>query len=269
MPELPEVETIKNDLTPMLEGARIDRIDFLWHKTLRGMNAADFNREVSGLSITGLSRRGKYLVLDLDNGKSLLVHFKMSGSFKIALKNEEPPEHARAVIYFENGNRIFFIDPRKFGRFELVEPAQGPLKELGIEPLSHTFTAKKLGELLSGRITPIKIALTNQLLIAGIGNMYADEALYLARIKPTRSSNSLTKDETTALHDAIRRVLRQAINSGGATMVNYFRPGGSAGSAHFNFKVAHRKGNCFGCPGEVKRIVVRGRGTYYCPSCQK
>jgi formamidopyrimidine-DNA glycosylase len=269
MPELPEVETIKNDLAPVLQGERIDKVDFLWYKTLRGMSAADFNNEVSGQHITRLSRRGKYLVLELESGKYLLVHFKMSGSFKIAGKDEEPPAHTRAVVHLKSGKQLFFIDPRKFGRFELIEAGQSPLQDLGVEPLSRSFTVKKLGEILSGRKTPVKMVLMDQRLIAGIGNMYADEALFLARIKPTRPAESLSDDEIEVLLNAIRTVLKQAIGRGGASIVNYFRPGGATGSAHFNFKVAHRKGNCPGCRGKIKRIVVRGRGTYYCPSCQR
>jgi len=268
MPELPEVETIKNDLEPLIKNSVIDRVEFLWNKTLRGSSPETFNREVAGQRINNLSRRGKYLIIMLDNGKMLLVHFKMTGSFLIGKQEGEPPKHTRAIVYLKDGRGLFFIDPRKFGRFQLVNPGDSPLSELGIEPLSSGFTRQRLGELLSKRKSPIKITLLDQGLIAGIGNMYADEALFLAGIHPLRRAEDISHVEITRLHDAIRHVLLEAIKNKGASIVNYFRPSGETGSAHSHFKVAHRKGVCTACPGAVQRIVIRGRGTYFCPSCQ-
>ena len=268
MPELPEVETIKNDLEPLITGSTLERVEFLWHKTLRGMSPESFNKIVDAQRIKGLSRRGKYLIINLESGKMILVHFKMTGSFLLGKRGDSPPEHTRAIIYLNDGRVLFFNDPRKFGRFHLVLPGETPLDELGIEPFSAGFTPQKLQGLLSSRRAPIKIALLDQSLIAGIGNMYADEALFVAGIHPLKPANSLSESEIRCLRDAIRAVLREAIKNKGASVVNYFRPSGESGSAHSQFKVAHRKGRCFGCPGEVRRIVIRGRGTYYCPSCQ-
>ena len=269
MPELPEVETIKNDLGPLIKDCVIDRVEFLWNKTLRGSSPETFTREVAGQRIINLSRRGKYLILALESGKMILVHFKMTGSFLIGKQEGEPPKHTRAIVYLKDGRGLFFIDPRKFGRFQLVNPGNSPLNELGVEPLSDGFTREMLKELLLKIKAPIKIALLDQRLIAGIGNMYADEALFLAGIHPLRPSESLSQFEIAHLHDAIRHVLLEAIENKGASIVNYFRPGGEKGSAHSHFKVAHRKGLCTVCPEVVQRIVIRGRGTYFCPSCQR
>jgi formamidopyrimidine-DNA glycosylase len=268
MPELPEVETIKKDLEPLIKGSVIDSVDFLWHKTLRGEDFKDFDRDVAGQRVTGLSRRGKYLIVELQNGKLLLVHFKMTGSFLIVNGDVAPSKHTRAVVCLKDGRKMLFIDPRKFGRFQLVDPGEGPLAELGVEPLSKDFTAGRLKELLAKRKLPIKLALLDQSMIAGIGNMYADEALFLAGVHPLRAADSLSAVETERLYRAIPEVLKEAIRNKGASIVNYFRPGGETGTAHSNFKVAHRKGGCTACPGGVERIAVRGRGTYFCPSCQ-
>lgn len=268
MPELPEVETIKNDLEPLIKGSRVEKVEFLWAKTLRGLNPEEFNREIAGKRIAALSRRGKYLMLLLEGGKILLVHFKMTGSFLIGGPGDPVSKHARAIMYLEDGRRLFFIDPRKFGRFQLVSPGESPLSGLGVEPLSDEFTARKLGELLSKRTAPVKVVLIDQSLIAGVGNMYADEALFLAGIHPLRPADSLGVPGVSRLRRALRQVLREAIKNKGASVVNYFRPGGEAGSAHSYFKVAHRRGKCASCPEGIMRIVVRGRGTYYCPACQ-
>lgn len=232
------------------------------------MNTSDFNCVISSQRIIGFSRRGKYLVIELENAKLLLVHFKMTGSFLIGNESDTPPKHSRAIINFRDGRKLFFVDPRKFGRFQLINKGESPLGELGIEPLSENFSIQTLEGLLSKRKTPIKIALLDQKLVAGIGNMYADEALFNSHIHPERPADSLTSSEVSRLFKAIHQVLRKAIQNKGASVVNYFRPGGQTGSAHSYFKVAHRKGKCLICPATVKRIVIRGRGTYYCPSCQ-
>ena len=268
MPELPEVETIKRELEPLVLNHLIERIEFSWPKTLRGLTIQSFSKDVLDQEVVGLSRRGKYLILKLNNGRLLLVHFKMTGSFLAGDKNTPTPNHTRATITFKDGTRLFFVDPRKFGRFMLVSENDEPLSSLGDEPLSKRFTPDRLSELLSKRKSPIKIALLDQGLIAGIGNMYADEILFLSGIHPLRPANSLSRKEVEQLHQSIRLVLRRAILNKGASVENYFRPGGSKGKAHSEFNVAHRKGLCNRCRGMVERIVVRGRGTYFCPSCQ-
>jgi formamidopyrimidine-DNA glycosylase len=269
MPELPEVETIKNELAPLVTGRRIKSVEFLWAKTLLSPSIPEFDARVKGKIITGLERRGKYLILRLEGGDSLLVHLRMTGSFFVSRDKKLPSKHTRAVIRLDDGANMYFIDPRKFGKFQLVDG--GPVKaleKLGPEPLGDAFTSAALAGLLARHKAPIKAALVDQEIIAGIGNMYADEILYAARLNPLRPSDSLDNQEIKRLHRAIKQVLKKAIENKGASISNYFRPGGEKGSAHEEFKVAHRKGECPVCGGPITRIVVRQRGTYFCPVCQ-
>jgi formamidopyrimidine-DNA glycosylase len=270
MPELPEVETIKRELAPLVTGQRIKSVEFLWAKTLLSPSIAEFDSRVNGRRITELGRRGKYLIVRLDSGDSILVHLRMTGSFLVGRGKELPDNHTRATIHLDDGLNMFFIDPRKFGKFQLVEDTSNKvLEKLGPEPLSDAFTSAVLAAQLSGRKIPVKAALVDQGVVAGIGNMYADEVLFEARIHPLRAADSLSGDEIKRLHRAIRHVLKEAIENKGASIANYFRPGGEHGTAHKEFKVAHRRGeDCPVCGGPIERIVVRQRGTYFCPSCQ-
>ncbi len=270
MPELPEVETIKNELAPLVSGRRIKSVEFLWVKTLLSPSISEFEARVKGKRITEVDRRGKYLIMRLEGGDSLLVHLRMTGSFLVSKNNELPDSHTRAVIHLDDGSNAYFIDPRKFGKFQLVSGDGEALGNLGVEPLSDDFTAKSLSQLLKGKKAPVKALLLDQKLIAGIGNMYADEALFEAGIHPGRPADSLSQEEIRRLHRAIRHVLKNAIENKGASIANYFRPAGERGSAHEEFKVAHRRGcDCPACGGHIERIVVRQRGTYYCPCCQR
>lgn len=271
MPELPEVETIKNELAPFATGQIIKEIAILSLSALHAGTPDELNAEVAGRRIVRLFRRGKYLVFRLENDKLLLVHHKMTGSFQVSPGPSELPKHTRAVIYLENGPALYFVDPRRFGRFELTGPEAATLKKLGPEPLSQEFTVKCLGEILARRNVPLKPVLLNQELIAGIGNLYADESLFAARLSPKRLASSLTPKETRCLHTEIRRALQNGIDRKGASLTNYYRPNGEKGEAHLSFLVARRAGQ--GCPaccgGVIDHIMFRGRGTYYCPRCQK
>ncbi|MCL2149396.1 MAG: bifunctional DNA-formamidopyrimidine glycosylase/DNA-(apurinic or apyrimidinic site) lyase [Dehalococcoidia bacterium] len=271
MPELPEVETIKNELTPIVVGQVIRKIDILSLSTLRACTPDKLNAEVAGQAVTNLSRRGKYLVFRLESDKLLLVHHKMTGSFQASLGSSELPKHTRAIIHIGDRVALFFVDPRRFGRFELVGPEAAVLQKLGPEPLAREFTAKRLSEILARRNLPLKAVLLNQGIIAGIGNLYADEILFAARLSPKRLAGSLTQAEVRRMHAEIRRVLREGIARKGASLVNYYRPGGEKGGAHLAFQVARRAGQaCLaGCGGMIERIFFRGRGTYYCPRCQQ
>jgi formamidopyrimidine-DNA glycosylase len=197
------------------------------------------------------------------------MHLKMSGSLLVGRGSPEPPRFTRAIIHLDRGTSIFFRDPRKFGLMRLVKDKESVVGELGPEPLEPEFTAGLLRALLARRQAPIKALLCDQNFIAGIGNMYADEALFAARIYPLRTGASLTRAEIQRLYKAIRRVLRAGIGHKGASVENYYRPDGTTGTAHFEFKVAHRGGEpCPNCGTPIQRIVVRGRGTYFCPKCQ-
>jgi len=267
MPELPEVETIKNELLPHVVGRVITGVSLYWERMLKQPSPAEFHQSVTGRKIVGLTRRGKYLVFQLDECGLLLAHLKMSGSLLVGLG--EPPPYTRAVIHLDDGSAIFFRDPRKFGRLQLVEENCEALCKLGPEPLSSEFSPEKLTNILSKRKAPIKAVLLDQCLIAGIGNMYADEALFHSGIHPSMPANSLSADEVGHLHRAIQEVLKAAINSKGASINSYFRPDGQKGSAHSDFRVAHRGGKpCPVCGTTIKRLPIRQRSSYFCPKCQ-
>ncbi|HLB27872.1 MAG TPA: zinc finger domain-containing protein, partial [Dehalococcoidales bacterium] len=180
-----------------------------------------------------------------------------------------PPKYARAVFHLDNDTDVVFRDPRKFGVLRLVKDKDTVIGKLGVEPFDKEFTPKLLGELLTKRKAPIKALLTEQELIAGIGSMYADEALFATKIHSMRSGTSLTEKEIRNLHKAIRRILSAAIENKGASVDTYYRPDGSKGTAHYQFKVAHRfKEPCYTCGTPIERIKVRNRGSYFCPRCQ-
>jgi formamidopyrimidine-DNA glycosylase len=267
MPELPEVETVKNELAPHVVGKRIIGITPVWAGIIKEIPVEEFAKRISGRKITALSRHGKYLLFHLSNGDKLVVHLKMTGS--LILGTSEPPKYTRAIIHLDDEHNIYFRDPRKFGVLKLIKNVSEVSNKLGPEPFDRDFTVKKFAERLKNRTAPIKALLLDQKFLAGVGNMYADEALFAARIYPARISGSLTIEEIARLHRTIRQVLKAGIRNKGASIVTYYHPDGSKGTAHFQFKVAHgMRENCAVCDTPIKRVVVRGRGTYYCPKCQ-
>ncbi len=268
MPELPEVETIKNELAPHILGRRITGVTLLWEGIVRRPSVEEFRSRLIGRRLTGLARNGKYLSLRLSSGEVLVIHLKMSGS--LLLKANSPDgRFIRAIIHLEDGIELFFRDPRKFGAMWLVGDEKLVTGKLGPEPLEADFTPEVLAQRLRNRAAPIKALLCDQSLIAGVGNMYADEALFAAKIHPLRPGGSLSIDEIKRLHKAIRQVLRAAIGNKGASVLNYYRPGGELGTAHYQFKVAHRGGEtCPNCGTPIQRIPIRNRGSYFCPKCQ-
>ncbi|OGO30071.1 MAG: DNA-formamidopyrimidine glycosylase [Chloroflexi bacterium RBG_16_56_11] len=266
MPELPEVETIKNELLPHVVGRKITGVDLFWERIVREPSPEIFRARVTGQTINALSRRGKYLFFHLGGGGRLVMHMKMTGSL---LVNPADRRFTRAILYLDDGTEVHFWDPRKFGVMWLASDESGVSNKLGPEPLDEDFTTGKLANILKGRAAPVKPVLLDQSLIAGIGNMYADEALFEARLHPLRPAGNLTPAEIRRLHGAIRKVLLKALARKGASVRNYIRPDGSPGTAHDEFSVAHGVGkNCPVCGGPIERIVVRGRGTYFCPRCQ-
>ncbi|MFC2026638.1 bifunctional DNA-formamidopyrimidine glycosylase/DNA-(apurinic or apyrimidinic site) lyase [Chloroflexota bacterium] len=267
MPELPEVETIRNELLPHVAGRTISGVTLFWERMLRQPSPAEFYPRISGQKIAGLSRRGKHLVFQLGGSGCLIAHLKMSGS--LLLGRGSPPEYTRAIIHLDDGTSIFFRDPRKLGTLQLVKDSDSVLCKLGPEPLSPDFTPETLNERLSKRKAPIKAVLIDQGFIAGIGNMYADEALFATGIHPLKPANSLSRTEVRRLHRAIQDVLRKAIDNKGASVSSYFRPGGETGTAHSRFQVAHRGGKpCPVCNTPIQRIPIHNRGSYFCPRCQ-
>ena len=267
MPELPEVETIKNELLPHVLGRTIQSVDIYWDKMVKQPSVKEFCSRVIGQKITGLSRRGKYLFFHLSGGAVLVMHMKMTGSL---LVNPSDDRFTRAVLHLDKGIDIHFWDPRKFGKMWLDKDCSAVIKQLGPEPLDKDFTPAVLADILSRRSAPVKPVLLDQSIIAGIGNMYADEALFEAKVHPLKAANKLTLAEVKRLHAAIQTVLRKALDKKGASVRNYIRPDGTPGTAHDEFNVAHGVGKtCPRCSAVIKRIVVRGRGTYICSRCQR
>lgn len=266
MPELPEVETIKNELLPHIIGREITGITLLWEGMVKQPSVAEFRSRVVGRKIEGLTRRGKYLFFSLSGGEILVMHMKMTGSLLIDPDNDR---FTRAIFHLDDGAKLHFRDPRKFGKMWLTGDESSVTVRLGPEPLEAGFTQEVLTQRLHHRTAPIKPVILDQSVIAGIGNMYADEALFEAKINPLKPAGGLSRNEIERLHGAITRVLRSAIASKGASVRNYIRPDGNPGTAHFDFRVAHGVGkNCPNCGTPIKRTVVRNRGTYFCPKCQ-
>jgi formamidopyrimidine-DNA glycosylase len=198
----------------------------------------------------------------------LIIHLKMSGA--LLLNPEQDSRYTRIIFHLDNGSQLIFTDRRRLGNIWLMENELTIIGKLGPEPLTSEFTVELLAERLQKHKAPIKAVLLDQSFIAGIGNMYADEALFAARIHPLRQANSLSPQEIRNLHKAVIDVLRSAINSKGASIDTYKRPDGQIGTAHYNFNVAHRGGKpCPICGTTIQRLAIRNRGSYFCPKCQK
>ncbi len=267
MPELPDVETIRRGLIPRVAGRCFGEIILNWPGMVKWPSPEEFCQRLAGQCIEGVGRRGKYLILRLSGGEALLFHLRMSGA--LLLNHPEPERHIRAIFRFDDGSELFFSDPRKLGVMWLVDDENIIVGRLGPEPLEPGFTPEVLGELLKGRSAPIKAVLLDQGAIAGIGNMYGDEALFVARIYPLKRAKYLSKDEVGRLYSAIRQVLESGIAHGGATVRDFRNPDGEPGEAQIFFNVAHRKGKpCPVCGTPIGRISVRNRGTYFCSRCQ-
>ncbi|MFC2050829.1 DNA-formamidopyrimidine glycosylase [Chloroflexota bacterium] len=268
MPELPEVETIKNELSSHVIGRRLTGVTVSDAKLVRQPSVEEFRQKLTGKRIIGLERRGKYLIFRLSGTMALIIHLKMAGA--LLLNPEQGNRYTRVIFHMDNGNQLVFTDRRRLGATWLLENELTITGKLGPEPLTPEFTAESLAKRLQGHKAPIKAVLLDQAFIAGIGNMYADEALFAARIHPLRKANSLSSKEIQSFHKAIVDVLRSAIDSRGASVDTYKLPDGRLGTAHSNFSVAHRGGKpCPICGTPIQRLAIRNRGSYFCPNCQK
>ena len=271
MPELPEVETVCRQLEPELEGRRIERLEVYDPRWCRPAPPAELEAAVAGRTIEGLGRRGKYLLLSLDDGRTLVMHLRMTGNL-VLVEGEEMLSHLRARFVLDDGRELWFTDPRRFGEALLL--GDGELDahfapRLGVEPLSDEFTAELLGEIAAGRRAPLKSFLLDQKGIAGIGNIYADEALFRARLHPLSPAESMKPEHLEALRDGIVAALEAGLDGGGASIDDYRDGRGEKGRMQDEFLVHTREGEpCPRCDGAVERIVVSGRSTYFCPSCQ-
>jgi len=288
MPELPEVETVRRGLAPAMEGERFAKVE-VRRGDLRWPLPKGFAQRLHGKVVEGLGRRAKYLLADLSSGDVLMMHLGMSGSFRIG-KNGAPGKyyhersknasHDHVVFHMSNGTVVTFNDPRRFGSMKLVPRAklesEPLLRALGPEPLGNEFDAAMLAKACAGKKTSLKAALSDQRVVAGLGNIYVCEALYRARLSPKRMASTIAdrhgrpNERAEKLVDAIKAVLKDAIEAGGSSLRDHRRADGSLGDFQHNFQVYDREGEpCPSCKGKIKRIVQSGRSTFYCPSCQK
>jgi formamidopyrimidine-DNA glycosylase len=271
MPELPEVETIVRQLRQggpehdsSVIGKRISRVTVKWPRHVARPSARVLQQGLRGQTVQALGRRGKYLVFKLSSGV-MLIHLKMSGDLKLVPAGAASDRHAHTIFHFTDGTALRFSDTRKFGKVFWVGQAEDVTGALGPEPLEPGFTAARLGRMLAEHRRALKPLLLDQTFIAGLGNIYTDEALHLAGLHPLRRSDSLAPAEVRALWQAIRRALRSGIRHNGASIDWVYRGGGFQ---HL-FRVYDRAGKpCSTCGTPIRRIVVGQRGTHYCPRCQ-
>ncbi len=298
MPELPEVETVRRGLEPAMAGARFCQVE-VRRGDLRWPLPRDFARRLEGNTVTGLGRRGKYLLADLSSGDVLIMHLGMSGSFYVFHENGtgggggRPPgnhyhersqhvAHDHVVFHMSSGAVATFNDPRRFGSMKIVAAAdldaEPLLKGLGPEPLGHEFDAAMLARACRGKQTSLKAALSDQKIVAGLGNIYVCEALHRARLSPKRMAATIAgktgapNERVERLVASIKAVLEEAIKAGGSSLRDHKRTDGELGAFQHHFRVYDREGEKCptpGCRGSVKRIVQNGRSTFYCPACQK
>lgn len=275
MPELPEVETIRRDLESRITGRRITAVHIPADTgkpvpVLKGIDEAAFREGVAAARIDAVERRGKYLALKLDTGAFVVVHLRMTGSLLHRASDAEPDRFLRAVLTLDDGTELRFTDVRKFGGLWLVDDvSQAVTGGLGPEPLGDDFTAEWLAASLKGRRTPVKSALLDQSRIAGIGNIYADEACFEACIDPRRLAGDLKPSEVLVLHEAVRHVLTHGVASRGASFRDYQDVEGKEGRMQMHVRVFRRTGKpCYSCGAEIERTVIGGRSTHFCPKCQ-
>src|SRR5215475_1962331 len=273
MPELPEVESVRRQLEPLLVGRRFERVRIDDSRLVRPYDPAEVAAELEGERVAALERRGKYRSVRFESGRVLLIHLRMTGSLLHAPGGslQEDP-HRRAVVRLEDGSDVAYRDVRRFGTWLLLEPGEAEPylgARVGDEPLDTLFTAARLGERLAGRRTSLKAALLDQRTLAGLGNIYADEALWRARLNPLRPAAGLDKAELRRLHRGIRAALEHGLARQGSTLRDYRLPDGSGGSMQDEFRVYGRRDEpCDRCGTPIARTQVAGRTTWFCPTCQ-
>jgi len=291
MPELPEVETVRRGLAPAMEGQRFKRVE-VRRRDLRWPLPKDFAGHLEGQKVEGLGRRAKYLLADLSSGEVLIMHLGMSGSFRISRNGQQllgdpryfeqakDEKHDHVVFHMSNGVTVTFNDPRRFGSMKLVPRAELDeeplLRGLGPEPLGNEFDAALLAGACAGKKTSLKAALSDQRVVAGLGNIYVCEALFRARLSPKRQASTIAdrngkpNERAEALVHAIKAVLNDAIKAGGSSLRDHRQADGSLGYFQHHFQVYDREGEpCPACKTPIKRIVQTGRSTFFCPKCQK
>lgn len=274
MPELPEVETVRRTLEPKIKGLKFTAVELQMPKVIKTPDPDQFKEFILEKKIMKMSRRGKYLLIHLSEKFVLLVHLRMTGRLTYAENDEPAAKHTHVIFTLSNGCQLRFCDTRQFGRLWLVHETElaelSGFKDLGVEPLSDQFTRDYLKKELRRRHTRIKPLLLDQTFIAGLGNIYTDEALHRARINPERLCTTLTPHEIARLYQAIREVLAEGIENRGTTVRDYIDGDGRAGSFQELLRVYSREGeSCPLCHKAIVRKKVGGRSSYYCPHCQK
>lgn len=270
MPELPEVETVVRALRQPLIGRTITGVRNDWPRHIATPGLDELRVRLPGCRVEAIQRRAKYLVFSLTQGETLIIHLRMSGHLAVVDAAKPADKHVHTIFELDNGQELRFRDIRKFGQVYLVNDPDRILGKLGPEPLDAAFTPDVLQARLNGRARALKPLLLDQQLLAGVGNIYADEALYYAKLHPTRPAHTLSKNEIHALHAAIQKVLQMGIEREGASIELYLKPDGSKGDMQNAVAVFRRTGEpCYGCGRPVERIVLGGRSTHFCSHCQK
>ena len=274
MPELPEVQTVVDNLNALgISGHTITKASVHWPKTIAPMTPTRFRKQIKGLTINGFSRRGKYLVVHLSQGWTLLIHLRMTGRLNWTPTGIRRGKHEHVVLQLDLANELRFHDTRKFGRLFLTQTPQTILDKIGPEPLERSFTRKRLHHMLKAKKRQMKPLLLDQAFVAGLGNIYVDEALWEARIHPLRGSSTLAIEEIVALHKAIRLVLQRGLNNMGTSLGtgkgNFYSVAGRKGRNADELKVFRRTGEaCPRCGITIERLTVGQRSTHICPACQ-
>lgn len=279
MPELPEVETIRRQLAPIVEGTRIEQVEVSDARWVAPSAPAKFAKQLTGRKIVELARRGKYFVARLDDGAALVMHLRMTGNLLFLPPDEPGPQsHVRGRLWLSTPRgrevgTLVFADPRRFGTAEVIPDPESLERYLGArlgpEPFAEFFDGPYLHRHTRGRKTPIKAVLLDQRIVAGVGNIYADEALYRARVAPQKRAARITRAQAELLAETVREALTAGIDAKGASIDDFRDAYGVKGSFQDQFLVHRREGlECPSCGGAVKKIRVAGRGTYFCPTCQ-
>jgi formamidopyrimidine-DNA glycosylase len=274
VPELPEVETVRLSLEPALVGRRFERVEISDARLTRPYDPDEVAAELQGEVVSALDRRGKYLVVRFRSGRTLLIHLRMTGSLLLHRNGAgEDEPHRRAVVKLDDGADVTYRDVRRFGTWLLLEPGEDVsylTERVGHEPLGPDFTTAELAARLQGRSAPVKAAILDQRAAAGMGNIYADEALWRARIHPLTPAGDLTRPEIRRLHRGIKDALRAGIARQGTTLRDYRAPNGARGSMQDELRVYGRDDEpCLRCGTPIVKTRVAGRGTWYCPNCQQ